>query len=118
MPTPDRELARELLERHWSDVVQGRTACVVAESTAARIDAQIGSETVTFTYSLPTQLLGKLTGRGMASISATSSLFKEKPPSEIVSWLAWASTSISYSSATAEIGSSPENAPLSKRLLP
>ena len=61
MPTPDRELARELLERHWSDVVQGRTACVVAESTAARIDALIGSETVTFTYSLPTQLLGKLT---------------------------------------------------------
>ena len=61
MPTPDRELARELLERHWSDVVQGRTTCGIDESTVERINVLIGSETVTFTYSLPTQLLGKLT---------------------------------------------------------
>ena len=61
MAVPDREQAKARLDRLWEDVIHGRAALRVTESTAARIDALISSESVTFTYSLPTQLLGKLT---------------------------------------------------------
>lgn len=61
MPVPDREQAKAHLARLWDDVVHGRSALRVNERTAARIDALISSERVAFTYSLPTQLLGKLT---------------------------------------------------------
>ena len=60
MPVPDRRRAKELLERHWDDVVGGARTCV-EETTVAQITALIRSEIVAFTYSLPTQLLGKLT---------------------------------------------------------
>ena len=60
MLVPDRRRARELLERHWDDVVGGARTCV-EETTVAQITALIRSEIVAFTYSLPTQLLGKLT---------------------------------------------------------
>ena len=61
MPVPDRERARGLLQRHWDDVVHERVAPEVDEATHGQIAALIASETVSFTYSLPTQLLGKLT---------------------------------------------------------
>ena len=61
MAVPDREQAKARLDRLWEDVIHDRAALRVTESTAARIDALISSESVTFTYSLPTQLLGKLT---------------------------------------------------------
>ena len=61
MPTPDRERAKARLDRHWDDIVHGGAAPRIPEDTAAQIDALLSSERVTFTYSLPTQLLGKLT---------------------------------------------------------
>lgn len=61
MPVPDRERAKALLEGHWDDVVHGSVTCRVDGDTVAQIDALLSSERVTFTYSLPTQLLGKLT---------------------------------------------------------
>ena len=61
MPVPDQERAECLLQRHWDDVVHERVAPDVDEATHGQIAALIASETVSFTYSLPTQLLGKLT---------------------------------------------------------
>ena len=61
MPVPDREQARKLLERHWSDVVHERATPSVDRATKTQIAALISSEKVAFAYSLPTQLLGKLT---------------------------------------------------------
>lgn len=61
MLVPDRDRAKAHLDRHWDDVVHGRGVCRVADGTAVKIDALLSSEKVTFTYSLPTQLLGKLT---------------------------------------------------------
>lgn len=61
MPVPDRERAKAHLDRHWDDVVHGRAVSGVDGGTTAQIDALLSSESVTFTYSLPTQLLGKLT---------------------------------------------------------
>lgn len=61
MPTPDREDARAILDRHWDNVIHGRVTSQVDGGTAAQIEALLSSERVAFTYSLPTQLLGKLT---------------------------------------------------------
>lgn len=72
MPVPDRERARRLLERHWAAVVGERAALGVDEATAAQIATLISSETVSFTYSLPTQLLGKLTDHGVDALCLQS----------------------------------------------
>ena len=65
MPVPDRERAKQLLEGHWGEVVTGKiepeTVAVVDDGTRRRIQELISSEIVSFAYSLPTQLLGKLT---------------------------------------------------------
>ena len=65
MPIPDRERAKQLLEDHWGEVVAGKfeqeTVATVDDGTRRRIRELMFSEIVSFTYSLPTQLLGKLT---------------------------------------------------------
>ena len=65
MPIPDRERAKQLLERHWGEVVAGEAAqelvAAVDDGIRRCIWELMSSEAVAFTYSLPTQLLGKLT---------------------------------------------------------
>ena len=65
MPAPDRERAASILAQLWNEVVEGReesdTTLQVEQGIRARIRQLLRSEMVAFTYSLPTQLLGKLT---------------------------------------------------------
>ena len=65
MAVPDRERAKQLLEHHWGEIVasgvETEEIAAVDESTRRCIRELMSSETVAFTYSLPTQLLGKLT---------------------------------------------------------
>ena len=65
MPIPDRDRAKQLLERRWSEVVAGEvteeSVVAVGDDTRDCIRELMSSEAVAFTYSLPTQLLGKLT---------------------------------------------------------
>ena len=64
MPMPDRDRAKQLLERRWGEVVAGEVAeesvVAVGDDTRDCIRELMSSEAVAFTYSLPTQLLGKL----------------------------------------------------------
>ena len=61
MPSPDRDQAKAHLDRLWSDVKHEQVALRMDADTQAGIAALIASERVTFTYSVATQLLGKLT---------------------------------------------------------
>ena len=64
MATPDRERAKGILTQIWKEVADEDGEADLQEvSTEVRtsITALLGSETVSFTYSLPTQLLGKVT---------------------------------------------------------
>ena len=65
MPIPERDRAKQLLGRHWDEVVAGEateeSVVAVGGDTRDCIRELMSSEAVTFTYSLPTQLLGKLT---------------------------------------------------------
>ena len=61
MAAPDRRRGKELLERHWREVVRGKTPRDIPAPTLHAITQLIASETVAFSYCLPTQLLGKLT---------------------------------------------------------
>ena len=61
MPSPERDQAKAHLNRHWSDVVHGVATREVDAEMQERIEVLISAEGVTFPYSLPTQLLGKLT---------------------------------------------------------
>ncbi|MCY3818953.1 MAG: hypothetical protein OXH52_06250, partial [Gammaproteobacteria bacterium] len=65
MPTPDKERAASLLARHWNEVVEGReefdTTCQLEKGIREKVRQLLHSEMVAFAYSLPTQILGKLT---------------------------------------------------------
>ena len=72
MPIPDRERAKRLLERHWGEVVAGEgeeeSVAAVDDNTRCCIQELMSSESVAFTYSLPTQLLGKLTDQRLDAL--------------------------------------------------
>ena len=65
MATPEREQGASILARLWSEVVEGRDRLDAThqdeEGIRENIRQLLLSEMVAFTYSLPTQLLGKLT---------------------------------------------------------
>ena len=61
MAAPDRKRGGELLERHWREVAGGDGPPDIPDRTRHAIAQLIASETVAFSYCLPTQLLGKLT---------------------------------------------------------
>lgn len=63
MAAPDRERARRILNEVWKDVSnkdREAESQEVSAETRARISALLTSERVSFPYSLPTQLLGKV----------------------------------------------------------
>ncbi len=61
MAAPDRKRGRELLEQQWREVVAGAALPDIPDHIRQAIAQLIASETVAFSYCLPTQLLGKLT---------------------------------------------------------
>ena len=66
MATPDREKAKRLLARLWDEVIHKDQAIIdptpeVDEHIRSHVRDLMSSETVSFLYCLPTQLLGKLT---------------------------------------------------------
>ena len=64
MASPDRERARGILNEVWKEVSDQDGAVdspEVSTGVCARITELLQSEAVSFTYSLPTQLLGKVT---------------------------------------------------------
>ena len=64
MATPDRERARGILNEEWKEICNQEGEAGSQEVSAeicARITELLQSEAVSFTYSLPTQLLGKVT---------------------------------------------------------
>ncbi len=64
MATPDRERARGILNQVWKEVSDedGQVSSYeVSAEVCTRIAELLNSEVVSFTYSLPTQLLGKVT---------------------------------------------------------
>lgn len=63
-PKPDRKLAVKTLNRVWDDVrredFEQSTSSVVGDATRSRVDRILSAGRVSFSYCLPTQLLGKL----------------------------------------------------------
>ena len=74
MPTPDRERAVSILAQIWNEIIEDRegsdAACQIQKDIRNRIRQLLRSEMVAFTYSLPTQLLGKLTDPSLDTLSA------------------------------------------------
>ena len=66
MATPDREKAKRLLAQRWDETIRKDQAGIdlapeVDEHIRSHVRDLMSSETVSFRYCLPTQLLGKLT---------------------------------------------------------
>ena len=64
MATPDRERAKGILTEIWKEVTDEdgeADSSEVSTEVRTRIAELLTSEAVSFTYSLPTQLLGKVT---------------------------------------------------------
>ena len=73
MATPDKEKAKRLLAECWNEVLQKDQGGIdpapeVDERIRSHVRDLMSSETVSFLYCLPTQLLGKLTDPGLDAL--------------------------------------------------